>query len=106
MMTGWNAPFSALIAAAVIALVWRPRVAPLERALGFFGVGGLEAASATAIVLATAGLVGLIYNDVAPSLVQSYGAGHFSLALLTGLALGIALASISSRLAGDDREPS
>jgi hypothetical protein len=102
-MIAWNAPFWALVAAAIAVLVWRPPIPPLERALGFFGVGAVDAAVASAIVLATSGLVGHLYNVFVPTLVASgYSAVHFVVALATGAATGFALARVASRFEGDD----
>jgi hypothetical protein len=100
----WDAPFLGLVAAAIAALIWRPTLRPLERACAFFAIGDIDATIANAIVLAGAGLGGLLYN-LAAARALDYGAAHLALALSSGLGLGLALARLAAHVGGDGGAP-
>jgi hypothetical protein len=93
----WDAPFWALIAAAIAVLVWRPALVLLYRLFWFFGIGDVEASAASAILLATTGLVGLIYNQLAPEMVLSSAPLHLLLGFATGAGAGLAMTWLSAR---------
>ena len=99
MSDWWHMPFLMCIALSMAVLVWRPALHPLERVWSFFGIGGVEASVAEALVLGTAGLFGLLFNAAAGDLwAQDYGPPHLALGLGSGLGLGLGLAWLAGRL--------
>jgi hypothetical protein len=99
----WDTPFFLCIALSMFVLLWRPVIGPVERALSFFGIGGVDAAIAEALVIGTAGLFGLLFNDAAAHVwASAYGPGHLALALGSGLSLGMAVAWLAGRLHDPD----
>jgi hypothetical protein len=89
----------------VASLVWRPTLGPLDRLCAFFGIGGVDATVANAVLLATSGLVGLIYNQAAPHILGATDPLHAAVGLATGLGAGLAMTWIAARAAPADDDP-
>lgn len=102
MSEWWDTPFLVCIGLSILVLVLRPTLVPIEKLCSFFGIGRVDASVAEAVLLGTAGLFGLVFNQAAGHIwAETYAAGHLALGLGTGLGLGLAVAWLAGKLAPD-----
>jgi hypothetical protein len=90
-MSPWDLPYLGLFALALWALLSDGRgLGGVERALGFFGVGGVAAGPALAEVFAVAGAAGLAFAALAERHLGGHGADTLALGLATSAGAGLA----------------
>jgi hypothetical protein len=98
-MTSWDLPYLGLFALPLWARVSDGRgLGALERALGFFGVGGVAAGPALAEVLAVSGAAGLAFAALAERQFGGHGADTLVLGLMTAAGAGLAWIRVRTAL--------
>lgn len=97
-MSPWDLPYVVFLAVALWSLLSDARgLGPFERALGFFGVGGLGAGEALFDLFAVAALFGLGFHALVESRLGALDPPRFLLGLSTALAVGVSAVWLRAR---------